>query len=343
MTRVGSFCFWQLIASMVLVAGFALSARADLLTNPAALDYLYTPLIVAGDPNGSPADSPANRVDPNTTTSPFAGVGSLSIGGGVCTGTPISPFHVITAAHCLDTNNDGTIDFVPNQVVFNLNFGGDLTHSITASALAVHPNWTGFNNPSVNDDIAIVTLSSPLPAGVPIYPLFLSPLTAGTTLTLVGYGQSGDGVNGYTLSASFSVKRSGKNNADTFIADDDGSGTNEVFLFDFDGPTGDGSMGGATLGNDVETTLGPGDSGGPAFVLVGTTFFLAGVNTFTFGGGSLPSAPLFGSGGGGMIVSAYSNFIFTTTGLPEPSTAVLTGGLLVLGLVKFRCSRRRSG
>ncbi len=35
--------------------------------------------IVAGDPLGSPADSPAARVDPNTTSSPFAGVGSIRI------------------------------------------------------------------------------------------------------------------------------------------------------------------------------------------------------------------------------------------------------------------------
>jgi hypothetical protein len=37
-------------------------------------------MIVAGDPNGTPADSPENRVDANTADSPYAGVGSLKIG-----------------------------------------------------------------------------------------------------------------------------------------------------------------------------------------------------------------------------------------------------------------------
>jgi hypothetical protein len=43
---------------------------------------------------------------------------------------------------------------------------------------------------------------------------------------------------------------------------------------------------------------------------------------------------LFGSGGGGMIVSAYFNFIAQVTGLPEPSSifsfSALVGGWLAL-------------
>ena len=38
-----------------------------------------SPMIVAGDPAGVPTDNPGLRVDPNTTTSPYAGVGSLFI------------------------------------------------------------------------------------------------------------------------------------------------------------------------------------------------------------------------------------------------------------------------
>lgn len=59
--------------------------------------------IVAGDPVGTPSDSPSNRVDANTTSSPYAGVGSLAIQNGpnlfICTATAISPNHVLTAAH----------------------------------------------------------------------------------------------------------------------------------------------------------------------------------------------------------------------------------------------------
>lgn len=276
------------------------------------------PTIVAGDPSAVPADAPANRVDPNTTTSPFAGVGSLfmRLGKGpygyICTGTPIDATHVVTAGHCLDTNNDGLSDFKPDRVSFQLNFGGNLTHTIQAAALDIHPAYTGFDSPSVNDDLAIVTLATDLPAGVPTYALPTAPVDVGETLTMVGYGRSGDGVSGYYVDASFSVKRFGANNADVLLGDDEGVGTeSEVFLFDFDGPTAgqSGSFGGSSLGNTVETTLGGGDSGGPSLINVGGTWQLAGVNTFTISGGEFNSAPLFGSGGGGILVHAYLDWI----------------------------------
>ena len=100
----------------------------------------------------------------------------------------------------------------------------------------------------------------------------------------------------------------GANNADQLIADDEGGGQNEVFRFDFDGPSGNGFLGGPTLGNAIETTLGGGDSGGPSFVLQNGSWHVAGVNTFGFpNGGTL--TPLFGSGGGGMLVPAYAGWI----------------------------------
>jgi hypothetical protein len=302
------------------------------------------PVTVAGDPSGVPADSPANRVDANTTVSRFAGVGSITVAGGVIgTGTPISPTHILTAAHLVSDGN-GMINVAPGNVIINLNYGGNLTHSISASALAVHPDFTGFENPAVNDDLAIITLSMPLPAGVPIYPLFATPVTAGTTLTFVGYGDSGDGVNGITVSRDASIKRVGKNNADELGADDEGSGKNELFVFDFDGPTASTNfLGGTTLGNDQETTFLGGDSGGPAFFDDGSTLWLAGVNTFigNFTGG--PDAPLFGSAGGGMLVHAYlDDFILPITAIPEANAllSICVAGLSSLLMAWIRRAAR---
>jgi hypothetical protein len=275
--------------------------------------------IVAGDPTGLDADTTDLRIDPNTTTSPFAGVGSLQInasrGTYLCTATPIDSTHILTAGHCVDLNNDGKSDRRDGikSITFNLNYGGNLTSQILAKSWDVNPNFTGFNHPSINDDLTVVTLRVPLPTGVPVYALPTSDLAAGTTLTMVGYGRSGDGVNGYTTNASWTVKRTGENNADAFYTQDDAGqpAANEVFRFDFDGPTGNGSMGGPSLGNRIETTLGGGDSGGPSFVLTGadasaaSSYTLVGVNTFTQG----TNAPKFGSLGGGINLFPYVSWI----------------------------------
>jgi len=289
-------------------------ARDELRHSPVSHLQDVAKMIVAGDPNGTPADSPDLRVDPNLPASEFAGVGSLQIRDGaqsyICTATAISLRHVLTAAHCLDLDDTGDIDVTPQNVTFRLNHTSSPL-SILGSALAVHPSWTGFNSPSVNDDVAVVTLSTDIPADVPVYPLYDSEFQGSETMTLVGYGRSGNGVNGYTVDASFTVKRYGQNQADLYDTDDEGSGVKEVFEYDFDGPTSSTNRaGGLTLGNDVETTLGGGDSGGPAFVRVNGELQVFGINTYTFRFGLFTAAaPKFGSGGGGIVVAPYTDFI----------------------------------
>jgi hypothetical protein len=120
--------------------------------------------IVAGDPNlQSNPDSPDLRIDPNTMTSLFAGVGSITavdeLGNGtfLCTATPITSRHILTAAHCI-TDDFGNINLAPENVRFFLNFGGSITSSISAVTLTKHPDWRGFST-SVFNDIAVITLS----------------------------------------------------------------------------------------------------------------------------------------------------------------------------------------
>lgn len=314
MTRVrtkgapGPLCFGLALAGM-LIAG---SATALPVTN-------VVPIIVAGSATAVPTDSPSKRIDPNTTTSLFAGVGWFQ-GVGGCSGSPIGMRFIVTAAHCVDSNADGLVDNrlrnLPSRAKFRLNFGGNLTHTLTAASFALAPGWTGFSNPNVNDDIVIVELSADLPAGVPIYDLFRDTLQVGSTLTHVGYGMSGYGTDStYTVSANNKRKRVGGNVIDFVELDDEGGGLGEVFLFDFDDPAGlINRSGGGSLGNTIETVFGPGDSGGPAFIAIAGQILLAGIDTFTAQfinpDGSLgPRAPAFGSAGGGIMLGAYLDWI----------------------------------
>jgi hypothetical protein len=278
---------------------------------PAASPFdVYTPVVSAGSPRVSPADTPADRVDANSPTSPYAGVGSIQVGtrngSFVGTGAVIGSKYVLTAAHVIDANNDGKFDRKDGVqgMYFILNTDGDVTYKIAITEVHIHPDFNGFNAPAVNDDLAILTLAEDLPADVPSYGIGSGDQQPGTLFTVVGYGRSGDGVKGYTTPASATVKRVGENVMDAFIGQDDPGRpeVNEVFRFDFDGPTGNGPLGGPTLGNGAETTFGPGDSGAPIFGGGGTT--IVGVAAFTQG-----NAPRFGSMGGGALISPYGKWL----------------------------------
>lgn len=345
----GAYCgrFDSLGIALLIALACCQSAHAEMQlpdkmgipTVEASIDpNLVWPNIVVGSPTGVPAITPAGRVDANVSNSPYAGVVSINMNGApgsfICSGTLINSQYILTAAHCVDENADGGTDYLPSEikVVFNNNNPTNNAAGatiITASQIAIHPNWTGFNNPAITDDIAILKLSSPAPAGVPIYPLSHESFDFAQTIYLAGYGTSGDGVSGATISPNFFIKRTGVNLASAHILDDEAPHlAKEGYLFDFDGPTAatNSLLDGLTLGNDKEVTLGGGDSGGPAFTWLDANgnsaidqgeLTLFGVNTFGQGAGGF-SLPLFGSEAGGMLVSTYLPFIQSV--VPEPST-----------------------
>jgi hypothetical protein len=103
-----------------------------------------------------------------------------------------------------------------------------------------------------------------------------------------------------------------------------GQGT--LFRYDFDAPDTVGTVGGS-LGNDIETIIGPGGSGGSALTEYGSGFALVGINTFTEGNGGL-----FGDTGGGVALNDQRDWIFETTDLTavsEPGYYGLLAGLMV--------------
>ncbi len=133
------------------------------------------------------------------------------------------------------SDDNGSIDVEPANVEFNVNLDSatSSTYVIVGNALFVHPDWTGFDNPWVNDDVAVVELASELPPDVPIYALHEAPFLDNEIPTLVGYGESGNGVDGYTVGTSFTVKRSGQNEAEYYYTDDEGTRRSRGFLLRF--------------------------------------------------------------------------------------------------------------
>jgi len=284
---------------------------------------------------GTSPDSPTARIDPNTMSSPWAGVGSMSVSGNTFSGTLIDRRYVLTAAHVVAGASTGSIQF-------NLNYGGDLTQRIGVTAIFINPQYTGFGNGDLGSDLALVQLAEPIPDGVPIYGIYRDVLPINKKITLVGYGASGNGDVGATIGGQAHIKRTGQNKVDQLIA---GGGTGtplSVYFYDFDGPTLSSNLtGGKTLGNTLETTVASGDSGGPSFAQgQHGEWLIAGVNTFT----TLPSVSMtrstFGTGGGGALLSAQIGWIdnIIATPVPEPSTAslLLVGALSLSGIAAWR-------
>ncbi|MBT9591402.1 MAG: trypsin-like serine protease [Thiobacillus sp.] len=276
-------------------------------------------------------------VDDNLAGSPWAGVGAVSVNGSVFSGALIGSRHVLTAAHVVG-GQAGT----PGNVSFTLNVGGNLTHTFSVASIKVFPGYTG-TAPGADgvwhDDLALITLSAPVMGTVPVYGLYGGNLNS-QTITLVGYGAGGDGIDGVTSGAMPSVKRVGQNRADRVLADDDGSGQAEVFLFDFDGANSSSNVFGAstpsnlTLGAGIEAQFAGGDSGSPVFVNDNGVWKIAGIAAFN---GSTPvssgSSVKFGAIGGGAIVAAYLPWVQSTLAAPVPEPDAWLMLLVGLGLV----------
>ncbi|MBW2524448.1 MAG: trypsin-like serine protease, partial [Deltaproteobacteria bacterium] len=246
------------------------------------------------------------------------GVGSLYIefdgipvGGYLCTGTAISPRHVLTAAHCVFEPNDTV-----RRVRFVLTAGRDAPAIIDASSFEIHP-WYKLSlqfgyGAFAHGDLAIIELADDLPAGTEVYELYRGNDEFGQETRHYGHGKAGKGNKGATEDADFFYGRTGLNMYEQTLAPFMGDGITDQLLHDFDSggikhnamewwftsqwacspridnpdqaqdgqctTFKDGSYPDFQGFGKFEVGIGPGDSGGPGFI----DGKIAGVHSFGF-------------------------------------------------------------
>jgi len=226
--------------------------------------------------------------DPSQYTSApgsvFDGVALLSVTnlGDTCSASLIAPNFLLTAAHCV--NAAGSAQYL--LATFTLANGGPATYS-AVNYFTDGPTLL----PDLSNDIALVELSSTV-AGITPYTLGTS--TLGETITLAGYGDTGQGTVGLGSEGTF---HAGLNTVDGYW--DGVTQTNSVngsvytlpyagdaLAFDFDSATGNGTLGGGAVSGVApqnEAMICYGDSGGPAFAgnaFNGGPLTIVGVNDF---------------------------------------------------------------
>ncbi len=316
----------------------------------------------------------------------FSGVAALTIEQQVFCTSSLLPdgLHLLTAAHCVADENGQVYPVLVGNTTATFNLYNEplflslngIFENIKVSDFFVFPGWNPQSMGGGDDgDIAVLKLAKPAPTAIEQYDIYRGTDEIGQIFTMVGYGLTGTGSQGFDYSELDSAnidgrKRFGQNQFDAFR--DIFNGFDQLpdlaisqgqLLFDFDNGNPENDFFGVHFGiSDLglglnEVTPGPGDSGGPSFLLDDEgNKLIAGINSYGLSDvwdtnldgiidtRLFPDNPItdvviegdgnasFGEFAGVMRVSAYASFIDDvmagnvrpTASVPEPSSLLGT-------------------
>ncbi len=204
-------------------------------------------------------------------------------------GTLIDSRWVLTAAHVARGmyNREGE-----NLQVY---FQGS-SEGIRVDKVFIHPNF----QPMSGADISLLYLAEPVSNINPVA-LYSNNDEAGKNIILVGHGDTRTGLGGEWVADG---QRRGATNIIDAVSDD-------KIIFDFDD---------ISEGTELEGTAGPGDSGGPAFVVVNGKSLIAGVSSAGKPGKNGPGT--YGAREFYTRVSTYQQWINATMQNPSEKLAL---------------------
>lgn len=221
---------------------------------------------------------------------------------------------VLTAAHVVEQGSG------PIRVAFDTAAGRSWS---LVESVHIHAGYK--SGSSLSNDLALLWLVDAAPLSIPRYTLYRTGDELGQEATLVGYGATGSGLNGYTGGAGqrtvvhnrIDTTRDALNDAIGGVLSPVPKGSQ--LLADFDnGSTRYDSLGrlmglhNTGLG-DREGSIAPGDSGGPAFIKGALAGVASYTSSFTIGSERLDSTSKidgsFGEIAGWQRVSYYQGWI----------------------------------